>query len=134
LFPFFLPAPSSSVAGVVGPPLAPEGPAQGLLTGVFRPLLSRRRPSPVYPGLKIVLLGLGAAGSAGNASAVVFGFLFRAVDEALRDGNGEGRALDGPEEDAHGVCPGFAPMRFDDTGPTCFLVGSRARRLRCGAL
>jgi hypothetical protein len=42
--------------------------------------------------------------------------LFRAVDEALRDGSGEGRALDGTEEDAHGVCPGFAPMRFDDAG------------------
>lgn len=70
----------------------------------------------MYPGLKIVLLGLGAAGRAGNASAAGAGFLFNAVDDALRDGKGEARALDAPEEEAQGVCPGFAPMRFDEDG------------------
>lgn len=63
----------------------------------------------------MVLLGLGAAGRAGNASDALV-FLFKAVDEALREGNGEARALAAAEDDAQGVCPGFAPMRFDDVG------------------
>jgi hypothetical protein len=73
----------------------------------------------VYPGLKMVLLGFGAAGRAGKASFATLGFLFNVVDEALRDGIGEARALAAPddeEEGAQGVCPGFAPMREDDAG------------------
>jgi hypothetical protein len=65
----------------------------------------------------MVLVGFAAAGSAGKASAPVLGFLlFSVVDEALRDGMGEARALGAAEEDedAHGVCPGFAPMRLDE--------------------
>lgn len=63
----------------------------------------------------MVLLGLGAAGKAGNASDAG-AFLFKAVDETLRDGIGETRTLEPPEEEAQGVWPGFAPMRPPDAG------------------
>jgi len=66
----------------------------------------------------MVLVGLAAAGSAGKASAVgalLFAFTF--VDEATRDGMGEGRALVAVEDDeAHGVWPGLAPIRPDGAG------------------
>ena len=111
LLPFFFPAaPTSSRAGVDVPLFAPDGAAQGLLTGVLRPLLSRVRARPVYPGLKSVLVGFAAAGRAGKASAPT-GFLFTFVDDATRDGMGEGRALVAADEEAQGVCPGFAPTR-----------------------
>jgi hypothetical protein len=62
-----------------------------------------------------VLVGFAAAGKAGNASAALLGFLFKATDEVLRDGSGDVRALAAvEEEDAQGVCPGFAPMRLED--------------------
>ena len=65
----------------------------------------------MYPGLKMVLVGLAAAGRAGKASARLL-FLVTFVDEATREGAGEGRALAAAEEDeAHGVCPGLAPTR-----------------------
>lgn len=68
----------------------------------------------------MVLVGLGAAGRAGNASAAgraAVVFLFNAVDDAFRDGIGDPRVLaEADDDEAHGVCPGFAPMRFDDTG------------------
>lgn len=108
LLPFFLPPALSSAAGVVDP-LAPAlGAPQALLTGVFRPLLSRRRPRPVYPGLKMVLVGLGAAGRAGNASAIALLLLLaNPVDDAVRDGIGDTpvlRAAAGlDDEDIHGV-------------------------------
>lgn len=60
-----------------------------------------------------MLVGFAAAGSAGNASAATFGFLFKAAEEALRDGSGDVRALAAADdEEAQGVCPGFAPIRF----------------------
>jgi hypothetical protein len=63
----------------------------------------------------MVLVGLAAAGRAGNASAAALGRLVTLVDDGVRDGKGEGRALEAAdEEEAHGVCPGFAPMRFAD--------------------
>jgi len=62
----------------------------------------------------MVLVGFGAAGSAGNAFAAGAAFLFKVVDEAFRDGSGETRALVAPDDEAQGVCPGFAPIRFDD--------------------
>lgn len=73
----------------------------------------------MYPGLKIVLVGLGAAGRAGKASArlaltraFVPVTIDVAVDVVARDGSGELRA---PDDDvAHGVCPGFAPIRLDE--------------------
>ena len=113
LLPFFLPAPklSSPPAGAVAllePALAPVAPQA--LAGVLRPLLSLRTPAPVYPGLKNVTVGLGAAGSAGKASARLL--FFKAVDEVVRDGMGEARG--DAEDDAQGVCPGFAPMRLED--------------------
>jgi hypothetical protein len=68
----------------------------------------------------MVLVGFAAAGKAGKASDAALGFLwFRFVDETLREGIGEARALGAAEEEedgAHGVCPGFAPMRLDDAG------------------
>jgi hypothetical protein len=63
-----------------------------------------------------VLVGFAAAGNAGNASAALLGFLFRAADEVLREGSGDVCALAAAEEEAQGVCPGFAPMRFEDAG------------------
>jgi len=60
----------------------------------------------------MVLVGLAAAGNAGNMSAAAV-FLFRVVDDALRDGMGDARVLVEADDDAHGVWPGFAPMRFD---------------------
>lgn len=65
----------------------------------------------MYPGLKKVLVGFGAAGNAGNASARLL--LFNATEELARDGMGEIRG--DAEDAAHGVCPGFAPTRFDET-------------------
>ena len=119
LLPFFFPANPSSCAGAPDPLLAPDPPHA--LTGVFLPLLSRRSPAPVYPGLKMVLVGLGAAGSAGNASASTFFLVLSDVDDATRDGIGDTPVLlaaaglaDDEDDDAHGVCPGFAPTRFDD--------------------
>lgn len=79
---------------------------------MLRPLLSLRTPAPVYPGLKKVLVGFGAAGSAGKASATLL--LFNATDDVARDGMGETRRDAEDEDAAQGVCPGFAPMRFDD--------------------
>ena len=66
----------------------------------------------------MVLVGLAAAGSAGKASAAdAFLLTFTFVDEATRDGIGEGRALVAVEEDeAHGVWPGLAPTRPDGAG------------------
>lgn len=63
----------------------------------------------------MVLLGFAAAGRAGNASDAG-AFLLNVVDETLRDGKGEARILEAPEEDAQGVWPGFAPMRPPDAG------------------
>jgi hypothetical protein len=62
-----------------------------------------------------VLVGLGAAGSAGNASAMLaLFFLFRATEDVARDGMGDTRVL-AADDEAHGVCPGFAPtLRPDD--------------------
>ena len=79
----------------------------------MRPPWSLRTPAPVYPGLKNVVVGFGAAGSAGKASPSPL--LFTATEDGVRDGMGETRG-DADEEDAaaHGVCPGFAPMRVDD--------------------
>ena len=59
----------------------------------------------------MVLVGLGAEGSAGKASAALLAFLlFSATDDDARDGMGEtlGAAVD---ELAQGVCPGLAPAR-----------------------
>lgn len=50
----------------------------------------------------MVLVGLGAAGRAGNASATL-PFLLSPVEEALREGKGEARALVAAEEEAQGV-------------------------------
>lgn len=61
----------------------------------------------------MVLVGLAAAGRAGNASAR-FGFLAMLDDDATRAGvdEGEGRALvAADEDDAQGVWPGLAPIR-----------------------
>jgi len=42
-------------------------------------------------------------------------FLFSATEDVARDGMGETRVLAAVEDDAHGVCPGFAPtLRPDD--------------------
>jgi hypothetical protein len=69
---------------------------------------------PVYPGVKIVLVGLGAAGREGNASAETGAFaLFTATEGVARASIGEGRVLDETDE-AHGVCPGLAPIRLED--------------------
>lgn len=123
MLPFFFPAAlPSSTAGVVVPLFAPDPDPQAFTTGVLRPLLSRRNPLPVYPGLKIVLVGLAAAGSAGNASARLAFLLVLNDDDdgtAPREGvdEGEARALPAADEDdAHGVCPGLAPMRLAGVG------------------
>ena len=62
-----------------------------------------------------MLVGLGAAGSAGNASAPLMGARDVTPTDTLavdRDGTAVLRA---PDEDvAHGVCPGFAPILLDD--------------------
>ena len=58
----------------------------------------------------MVLVGFGAAGNAGKAFARLL--LFNATDELARDGMGEMRGE--AEEAAQGVCPGFAPTRFDE--------------------
>jgi hypothetical protein len=112
LFPFFFPPAVASSTGDVLPLAAPPTLVQAL-TGVLYPLLSRRMPGPEYPGVKSVLVGFGAAGRAGKASAVLLGaLLLSATEEVARDGIGETRELD--VDVAHGVCPGFAPMRLDD--------------------
>lgn len=63
----------------------------------------------------MVLLGFGAAGKAGNASDAG-AFLLNVVDDTLREGKGDARTLEAPEEEAQGVWPGFAPMRAADDG------------------
>jgi hypothetical protein len=50
----------------------------------------------------MVLLGLAAAGRAGNASDAG-AFLLNVTEEPLRDGRGEARALADAEEEAQGV-------------------------------
>ena len=62
----------------------------------------------------MVLVGLGAAGKVGKSSVAVI-LLLKPVEEGVREGIGEGRAL-AADDEAHGVCPGFAPMRFADAG------------------
>ena len=57
---------------------------------------------------------MGAAGSAGKASARLL--FFNPVDDVARDGMGEARGDAEDDDDAHGVCPGFAPIRLDDAG------------------
>lgn len=61
----------------------------------------------------MVLVGLGAAGSAGNASAVL-ALLLIFVEDAVREGRGDARLFDVDDDDAHGVWPGFAPIRAED--------------------
>lgn len=72
----------------------------------------------------MVLVGLAAAGSAGNASARL-AFLLTFDDDDADDGaapregadEADGRALPAADEDdAHGVCPGLAPMRLAGVG------------------
>lgn len=110
--------------------LEPEPPpAPHALEGVLRPLLSLRTPAPVYPGLKNVLVGFGAAGSAGKASARLL--LLNVADDVARDGMGETRG--GAEDGAHGVCPGFAPMRLEDGAGSAgnILFDAAAFQLAC---
>jgi hypothetical protein len=64
----------------------------------------------------MVLVGFGAAGSAGNASAELLdlgGALFNVVEDETREGTGDAREA-APEDEAHGVCPGFAPIMLCD--------------------
>jgi hypothetical protein len=64
-----------------------------------------------------VLVGFAAAGNAGNKSAPTLGFLFKAAEEVLREGSGDVCPLAAAEEEeAQGVCPGLAPMRFEEAG------------------
>ena len=42
------------------------------------------------------------------------GCFFDAAGVAARDGMGETRVLVLVDDEAHGVCPGFAPIRLDD--------------------
>ena len=60
-----------------------------------------------------MLAGFAAAGNAGNASVGPL-FLLTLVDARDWEGIGGARALDGVDDDAHGVWPGLAPIRLDD--------------------
>lgn len=62
-----------------------------------------------------MLVGLGAAGRAGNASAIALLLLLASpLEDTVRDGAGDTPALRTgagfDEEDIHGVWPGLAPM------------------------
>lgn len=117
LLPFFFPklasSPFAAASALLDPIPPPPPPLPQAFDGVLRPLLSRRTPAPVYPGLKNVLVGLAATGSAGNPSARLLLLLFSPTDDVARDGMGETRG-DAEDDPAHGLCPGFAPMRLDD--------------------